>query len=55
MHGTFVNGLQLAANETAELRDGTELTFGADVTRADEVHPARTFRCSVHWEEKKVA
>jgi len=50
MHGTFVNGLQLHPNETAELQQGTEVTFGAEVTRGDEVYPAKTFRCEVEWE-----
>jgi hypothetical protein len=50
MHGTFVNGLQLHPGETAELQDGTEVTFGAEVTRQDEIFPPKTFRCGVHWE-----
>jgi len=50
MHGTFVNGLLLHPNETAELQQGTEVTFGAEVTRGDEVYPAKTFRCEVEWE-----
>lgn len=50
MHGTFVNGLQLHSAETAELQQGTEVTFGAEVTRGDEVFPAKTFRCEVEWE-----
>jgi hypothetical protein len=53
MHGTFVNGLQLHPNETAELQEGTEVTFGAEVTRGDEVYPAKTFRCEVHWERMR--
>lgn len=53
MHGTFVNGLQLRESEEAELRDGTELTFGADVTKGQEVHPAKTFRCMVSWEQEE--
>ncbi|KAI5805786.1 hypothetical protein EDC01DRAFT_626600 [Geopyxis carbonaria] len=50
MHGTYVNGLQLHHEETAELQDGTEITFGADVTRGDEVFPAKTFRVGVQWQ-----
>lgn len=53
MHGTFVNGLQLKNDETAELRNDTELTFGADVSRGDDLYPAKTFRCGVEWEEVK--
>lgn len=50
MHGTYVNGLQLHREETAELQDGTEITFGADVTRGEEVFPAKTFRVGVQWQ-----
>lgn len=50
MHGTFVNGLQLLEDETAELRQGTEVTFGCEVTRGEEVFPPKTFRCEVEWE-----
>jgi hypothetical protein len=53
MHGTFVNGLQLKDHETAELRNDTEITFGADVSRGDDLYPAKTFRCSVGWQEIK--
>lgn len=53
MHGTFVNGLQLKAHETAELRTDTEITFGADVTRSEDLYPAKTFRCTVGWQEIK--
>lgn len=51
MHGTFVNGLQLREEETAELRQGTEVTFGCEVTRGEEVFPPKTFRCEVVWED----
>ena len=51
MHGTFVNGVQLRQDETAELNEHAELTFGADVSRGDELFPAKTFRCGVEWEE----
>lgn len=51
MHGTFVNGLQLQDDETAELRQGTEVTFGCEVTRGEEVFPPKTFRCEVEWED----
>ena len=50
MHGTFVNGLQLHPTETAELQQGTEVTFGAEVTRGEDIYPAKTFRCEVQWE-----
>lgn len=53
MHGTFVNGLQLHRSETAELQEGTEVTFGVEVTRGDDVFPAKTFRCEVKWERSK--
>lgn len=53
MHGTFVNGLQLHPNETAELQEGTEVTFGAEVTRGEDVYPAKTFRCEVQWERMR--
>ncbi|KAF8540547.1 hypothetical protein BDD12DRAFT_19200 [Trichophaea hybrida] len=53
MHGTYVNGLQLHLNETAELQQGTEVTFGAEVTRGDDVYPAKTFRCEVEWERMR--
>ncbi|RPB13433.1 hypothetical protein P167DRAFT_114446 [Morchella conica CCBAS932] len=51
MHGTFVNGLQLVEEETAELRQGTEVTFGCEVTRGEEVFPPKTFRCDIVWED----
>ncbi|KAL7273392.1 hypothetical protein RUND412_003748 [Rhizina undulata] len=51
MHGTFVNGLSLKADETAELQQGTEVTFGSEVARGEEIFPPKTFRCEVEWEE----
>lgn len=48
-----MNGLQLVKDETAELQQGTEVTFGAEVSRGEEVYGAKTFRCEVKWERQR--
>lgn len=49
MHGTYLNGVELARHVPSTLNNGDILVFGAEVRRGPETFPACSFRISYEF------
>ncbi|KUJ12059.1 uncharacterized protein LY89DRAFT_688532 [Mollisia scopiformis] len=52
MHGTYVNGVELARHVPLTLNNGDIVVFGAEVRRGPETFPACSFRIAIEFSDR---